>query len=661
MSVDASVQESSSQDAIYQAKSLLQQGRAADAETVIGSLLNSDEENAEGLYILGVCQRYRKQPEKALQTLEKLKAVEPAYGRAFQEAGHNYRLMQDSEAAIEAYEHAVLRNPALTASWRALVELHQAQGNHNAAEQARQQLVHWSEMPIELVSVSSMIHEGKLYKAEQLCRSFLQQKPHHIEAMRLLADIGAKLMVLDDAEFLLESCVEFEPDNVAARFDYANVLYKRQKYKEALEQAEILHRRDPANLAFNMTLANSHVGAGDMEAALRIYNDVLQDEPDNPNVLLMQGHALKTVGKLDDAITAYRKAYAVKPDFGDVFWSLANLKTYRFSDKEIEQMKLREEDGKTDFVDRFHFCFALGKAFEDRKEFALSMEYYQRGNELKKQQSRYSADRTDNEFKAQIKECSAALFEAKKGCGHSAPDPIFIVGLPRAGSTLLEQILASHSQVDGTMELPNIMALVHRLNGRRRIDDDQRYPGILHELTAEQLHQFGEDFINSTRIYRKGAPFFIDKMPNNFRHIGLINLILPNAKIIDARRDPMSCCFSGFKQLFAEGQEFSYGLEEIGRYYKGYVELMDHWEKVLPGKILRVQHEDVVEDLETQVRRILEFCGLPFEKACLDFYKTDRAVNTPSSEQVRQPIYKSGLDQWRNFEPYLGPLKAALA
>lgn len=661
MSVDASAQVSSSEEVINQAKSLLQQGRAADAETVIGSLLNSDEENAEGLYILSVCQRYRKQPEKALQTLEKLKAVEPAYGRAFQEAGHNYRLMQDSEAAIEAYEHAVLRNPALTASWRALFELHQAQGNHKAAEQARQQLVHWSEMPIELVSVSSMIHEGKLYKAEQLCRSFLQQKPHHIEAMRLLADIGAKLMVLDDAEFLLESCVEFEPDNVAARFDYANVLYKRQKYREALEQAEILHRRDPANLAFNMTLANSHVGAGDMEAALRIYNDVLRDKPDNPNVLLMQGHALKTVGKLDDAIAAYRKAYGVKPDFGDVFWSLANLKTYRFSDEEIEQMRAREEDGKTDFVDRFHFCFALGKAFEDRKEFALSMEYYQRGNALKKQQSRYSADRTDNEFKAQIKECSEALFEAKKGCGHQAPDPIFIVGLPRAGSTLLEQILASHSQVDGTMELPNIMALVHRLNGRRRIDDDQRYPGILHELTAEQLHQFGEDFINSTRIYRKGAPFFIDKMPNNFRHIGLINLILPNAKIIDARRDPMSCCFSGFKQLFAEGQEFSYGLEEIGRYYKGYVELMDHWDKVLPGKILRVQHEDVVEDLETQVHRILDFCGLPFEKACLDFYKTDRAVNTPSSEQVRQPIYKSGLDQWRNFEPYLDPLKAALA
>ncbi|MCH7696811.1 MAG: sulfotransferase [Proteobacteria bacterium] len=656
-----SVQTNSSEDDLaQQAQALLQDGKAAAAESVINELLQNDNENTEGLYILAVCQRYLKQPEQALQTLVKLNSVKPEYGRAYQEAGHNHRLMRATVSAITAYHKAVHYNPALVASWQVLYELHQQQGNKHAAAEARKPLLRLQEMPDELVSVTSMLHEGKLYKAERLCRHFLQKTPHHVEAMRLLAELGVKFMVLDDAEFLLESCVEFEPENHHARFDYANVLFKRYKFKQALQQAEILHRRNPTDLAVNMTLANSHMGAGDMDSALTIYHDVLTETPDNPNVLLQQAHALKTVGKLNDAIASYHKAYTVKADYGDAFWSLANLKTYRFSDAEITAMKTREQDDRTDFVDRFHFCFALGKAFEDRKDFAVAMDYYQRGNALKKQQSHIRTENIEKDFKSQISSCTSTLFDAKKGCGHPAPDPIFIVGLPRAGSTLLEQILASHSQVDGTMELHNIPALVHRLKGRRRIDDDPRYPGILYELSAEQLNQYGEDFINSTQIYRQGAPFFIDKMPNNFRHIGLIHLILPNAKIIDARRDPMACCFSGFKQLFAEGQEFTYGLEEIGRHYKGYVELMDHWDKVIPRKILRVQHEDVVQDLETEVRRMLDFCGLPYEQACVEFYKTDRAIKTPSSEQVRQPIYKSGLEQWRNFEPYLQPLKDAL-
>jgi hypothetical protein len=256
--------------------------------------------------------------------------------------------------------------------------------------------------------------------------------------------------------------------------------------------------------------------------------------------------------------------------------------------------------------------------------------------------------------------CTAELFERHQDSGYAAGDPIFVVGLPRAGSTLLEQILASHSQVDGTLELPNIPAMAFRLAGRRRIDEEPLYPAVLQDLSADKLRQMGKEFIDETQVHRKGAPFFIDKMPNNFRHIGLIRLILPNAKIIDARRHPLACCFSGFKQLFASGQEFTYGLREIGLYYRDYVELMDHWDDVLPGRILRVQYEDVVADLETQVRRILEYCELPFEQACIEFHQTERAVRTPSSEQVRQPIYTSGLEQWRNFEPWLGPLKEAL-
>ena len=655
-------QAQSSDDLIHKAKQRIQQGQISEAEGVVLELLNQDQDqdNVEGLYLLAVCQRYLKKTAKALETLEKLKGVSPSYGRAFQEQGHIYRQQQDIMPAMDAYKQAVLLNPALLACWQALADLYLEQGDHLAANEMREQVQYLSSLPMELLSVTSMIHEGKLYKAEQLCRSYLQKIPHHADAMRLLADIGARMQVLDDAEFLLESCVEFHPDNKMARFDYANLLNKRQKFKEALEQIGILHDEAPDNLAFNLTMANAYVGAGDIEAALLTYEEVLRQAPNNPNVLLMQGHALKAVARVEEAVSVYRGAYSVRPDFGDAFWSLANLKTYRFNDEEIEMMKERQSDKKTVLIDRIHFCFALGKAFEDREEYAVAMEYYQLGNSLKVQESRYSADIVDKEFQAQIQVCNGELFDKHDGRGSAASDPIFIVGLPRAGSTLLEQILSSHSQVDGTMELPNVIAIMNKLNGRRKVGDEQRYPAILNDLSADQLAQLGEEYISGTQIYRQGAAYFIDKMPNNFRHIGLIHTILPNAKIIDARRHPMACCFSGFKQLFAEGQEFTYGQKDIGRYYKNYVELMDHWDEVLPGKVLRVHYEDVVNGLESQVHRILEYCGLAFEESCMNFHQTERAVKTPSSEQVRQPIFKSGIEQWKNFEPYLDQLRGSL-
>ena len=311
-------------------------------------------------------------------------------------------------------------------------------------------------------------------------------------------------------------------------------------------------------------------------------------------------------------------------------------------------------------TDRIHICFALGKHFEDKKQFKQSFEYYERGNSLQRSQQHYKKEQITDILALQHKYCNQTLFDKQKDMGCTAPDPIFIVGLPRAGSTLLEQILASHSKVDGTLELPNIPALAYRLAGRKTIDETPDYPENLATLNEEQLKTFGNNFLDDTRIHREKAPYFIDKMPNNFRHIALIHLILPNAKIIDARRNPMACCFSGFKQLFASGQQFSYGLEEIGTYYKDYIKLMDHWDKMLPGKILRVQYEDVVADLKKEVIRILDYCGLPFEENCINFHQTERNIRTPSSEQVRQPIYKSGLEQWKNYEPWLGPLKKAL-
>jgi hypothetical protein len=350
-----------------------------------------------------------------------------------------------------------------------------------------------------------------------------------------------------------------------------------------------------------------------------------------------------------------------RPSFGDAYWSLANLKTYRFSDDEIARMLIEQASPATSLVDRYHLCFALGKAFEDRGEYAESWRHYEQGNALKRSESRYRPEIFETNTRKQMEVCTREFLQCHASVGDPSAAPIFIVGLPRAGSTLIEQILASHSQVEGTQELADIPRIVLDLQGRDPDLDNPRYPGVLVDMKPGDFRKLGEKYLHDTRIYRSGKPYFIDKMPNNFRHLGLIHLMLPNAKIIDARREPMACCFSNLKQLFAQGQEFTYSVEDIARYYRTYLELMRHWDNVLPGRVLRVHHEDVVEDLEGNVRRILDYCGLPFESTCLDFHKTDRSVRTPSSEQVRQPIFREGLDQWKKYEPWLEPLKSALS
>ncbi|MGB0513950.1 MAG: tetratricopeptide repeat-containing sulfotransferase family protein, partial [Wenzhouxiangellaceae bacterium] len=517
-----------------------------------------------------------------------------------------------------------------------------------------------SGLPRELVSVTSMMHEGKLYKAEKLCRHFLQNNPHHLEAMRLLAQIGSRLNIYDDAEFLLESALEMEPDFDLARMDYVKVLHQRQKFERAFSEARKLRERMPGNPGAELAYANQCSAVGHYDEALKVLDRMI-GRVDNPaNVQMLRGHALKTIGRADDAVEAYRAAYTARPTLGDAWWSLANMKTFRFSDQELERMQAQVDAPGLGRVDEYHLCFALGKALEDREQFERAFEFYARGNRLKKEELRYSADRMQADFDRQKAFFTPTRVEAFSGRGVDASDPIFIVGLPRAGSTLVEQILASHSQIDGTLELPNILATAHRLNGRLQQGQEPRYPGILADLEPEKFAEMGQRYLDETRIHREHAPLFTDKMPNNFRHVGLILSILPNARIIDARRAPLSCCFSGYKQLFAEGQEFSYSLDDIGRYYAGYVDLMAHWKRLYPDAILQVDYEDVVDDLEPQVCRMLEFLGLEFEPACVEFHRTRRSVRTASSEQVRQPIYRSGVEQWRNFEPWLGELQQAL-
>ncbi len=647
-------------DIIRTAQSQLYNSQFDAALTTLSGILDKAPEHLDALYMSTVCQRYAKRSEAAFHIIEKLKNLSPEFGRNFQEEGHLYRELGQTENALRAFAQACLLNPALIASWRAQSDLLNEGGRKEEAAQASAQADRLAALPRELLSVTNFIYEGKTLKAEALCRHFLKNHPHHIEGMRLLAEIGVRFGVLDEADFLLESAIEFDPENIQLRLDYIQVLRKRQKIYESVKQARYLLDKDNKNPVFQSTFAIESLQAGDFDTALAMFDKVLEKLPNDPSTLTSRGHVLKTSGNQKEAITSYRLAYRAKPDHADAYYSLANLKTYQFNDEEVAAMRTHESQKGTLYRDRIHFCFALGKAYEDRRDYEKSFLFYENGNRLKCAQSGYTAETMGEELKAQIATCTSAFFENSKGHGCQAPDPIFIVGLPRAGSTLLEQILASHSQVDGTLELPNILTLSHNLRGRSLAGSGSQYPKIMSELTHEQLCKFGEAYIQDTQFHRQGAPFFTDKMPNNFRHIGLIHSILPNAKIIDARRHPMSCCFSGFKQLFAEGQEFTYSLDNIGRYYKGYVDLMDHWDRVLPGKVLRVQYEDVVDDLEAQVRRILKHCHLPFEQSCIDFYKTKREVRTASSEQVREPINTRGLAQWENYEPYLGELTAAL-
>jgi tetratricopeptide (TPR) repeat protein len=645
---------------VLRIRGLLQRNQFAPALAAAETLLARVPENRDVWYMLAVSQRYLGRINDALATLARFQTIHPGYSRLFQERGHCSVAARDPDAAIEAYLQAVNLNAALPASWKALQVLFHAAGRPAEAETAAAHVAKLASLPPAVVTASSMFADGEVHEAERVVRQFLQTHGDHIEAMRLLAQIGMKLDVLDDAEFLLESVLVFAPDYHLARFDYVTVLLRLHKFAQALQQIETLLRAEPDNRAYRTCYANACAGLGRHEEALRVFRELVVGAPKAADVHLSIAHALKTLGRQQQAIEAYRAAAAANPSFGDAYWSLANLKTYRFSDDEVARMREQEAAPGTKLVDRYHLCFALGKALEDAAQYAESFRYYERGNSLRKGESRYRPEPIERSARLQAVVCTAEFFAARTGVGCERADPIFIVGLPRAGSTLIEQILASHSGVEGTMELADIPRLVARLQGRDPDDAKSRYPGVLVELAAEELKRFGEKYLADTQVYRTGKQFFIDKNPNNFRHIGLIHLILPNAKIIDARREPMACCFSNFKQLFAAGQEFTYSLEDIGRYYRSYVELMRHWDEVLPGKVLRVQHEELVEDLTGYVRRILDFCGLEFEPQCLEFYKTERAVRTASSEQVRRPIFKEGLDQWRHFEPFLGPLKAAL-
>jgi tetratricopeptide (TPR) repeat protein len=549
----------------------------------------------------------------------------------------------------------------LADAWRALGDHYTLLGETAAADAAYALHIKASTRDPKLLAPAAALCDGRIAVAEQLLRAHLRQFPTDVVAIRMLAEVAGRLRRNADAEHLLARCLELAPGFSAARQNYALILHRQNKAAAALEQLDILLKREPRSPGLRNLKAAVLGTIGEYGPALELYAGVVAEFPNQPKIWLSYGHALKTAGRQQESIAAYRKSIELAPGLGEAWWSLANLKTFRFTPDELEFMEGQLAKPELPLEDRFHFGFTLGKALEDGGRYAGSFAHYAEANRLRRSVVRYDPEETTTHVRRCKTLFTREFLAARAGGGCPAPDPVFIVGLPRAGSTLVEQILASHSAVEGTMELQDMVSLARELGGKTQRTDVSKYPEILGGMTPVQLRELGERYLERTRIQRKtGATLFIDKLPNNWAHTGLIHLILPNAKIIDARRHPLSCCFSGFKQHFARGQHFTYSLPEIGRYYRDYVELMAHFDEVLPGRVHRVIYEHMVADTEAEVRRLLAYCGLPFEEACLEFYRNERAVRTASSEQVRQPIFTDAVDQWRHYDAWLDPLREAL-
>jgi predicted Zn-dependent protease len=626
-----------------------------------GEILAAAPDHPAATLVLGVARRNGGDVAAALQILEPLVRDHPNWAAAHYELGQTLGSAGRGDEAVQELQRAVALKPELPDAWRALADHLTAIGDTEGADTAYARHIRFSTRDPRLLEPAAALCENRIATAESLLRQHLKQYPTDVAAIRMLAEVAARLGRYGDASRLLARCLELAPSFATARYHYAIVLHRDHKDTEALAALAPLLAAEPRNPAYRNLRAVILSGLGDYDNALRLYKDILREYPRQAKVWMSYGHALKTAGRREDSIGAYRMSIGLMPQLGEAYWSLANLKTFRFTTEDMAAMRAQLARAEVAGEDRFHLHFSLGKALEDAGDYAESFEQYAEGNRLRRAAAPYSAD--DNHAKMQRRKAvfNSALFAEKADYGDPAPDPIFIVGLPRSGSTLLEQILSSHPEVEGTMELPDIIGIARELGRPEQRGGRFRYPEVLATLSAEQCRDLGARYLKQTRVQRRtSAPYFIDKMPNNFAHIGLIHLILPNAKIIDARRHPMACCFSNFKQHFARGQHFTYSLDDIGRYYRDYVELMAHIDAVLPGRVHRVIYEQLIEDTEAEVRRLLDYCGLPFDERCLLFYENDRAVRTASSEQVRQPLYRDAVDHWRHYAQWLGTLRTAL-
>jgi predicted Zn-dependent protease len=647
-------------DALAQAARMLA-ARPDLAEEQVREILKAVPDQPHALLMLGAARRLQNDPAGARALLEPLTLAQPNAPDVQFELGMALGALGENRKAIAVLSRAAALNLKHPQAWRALGDEKTLAGDTKGADAAYARHIQASVNDPKLMEAAAALVANDLPVAEHLLRAFLKEHPTDVSALRMLAEVGARLRRYEDAEMLLARALELAPGFAAARQNYASILYRHNKPQEVIAQTDILLKADPRNPNHRALRAAALGQLGEYAQASAAYEKLLAEFPQYADAWMSYGHTLKTQGRTSEGIAAYRKSIEQKPNLGEAYWSLANLKTFRFSPADVEAMRAQLARDDLSNADRFHFEFALAKALEDENRFEDAFAHYEKGNALRRETAPYDSDDMAETVRRAKALFAPDFFAARANVGSAAPDPIFIVGLPRAGSTLIEQILSSHSQVEGTMELHDIGQMVRKIGGAGKKGRASTYPDILAAFAPEQFRALGEEYLKRTRVHRKtDRPFFIDKMPNNFLHSGFIRLILPRARIIDARRHPLGCCLSCFKQHFARGQTFAYSLTDLGDYYAHYVELMAHYDAVMPGHVHRVFYENMVSDPEEEVRRLLAYCGLPFEDSCLRFYENDRAVRTASSEQVRQPIFTGATDHWQNFEPWLNPLKAAL-
>lgn len=644
------------------------QSRLAEIERLLGSdpesadtkaseLLHAVPGEPMALLFQGIARRMLGNPQAAAAVLRPLTEKWPDAPMPYLQLGLALREGGDDSAAVASMRRAVEVRPDFADAWLALGDLLAAMSDSTGAAEAFGRYVGCSESIPLLMQAGRALQDNRVQEAESLLRNRLRAQPNDVVALCMLADIAERVGRMDETDALLTRCLELAPDYFRARYNHTVMLLRQSEPERALEEVDRMLAEDPKNTDCRKLKAAILVRLLEYDESIQICEELLEEDPDQPTVWTSLGHMLKSVGRREDCIAAYRKAIELAPHYGEPHWSLANLKTHQVDEDVLEAMRVQLQNPSLSHTDRLHFSFAMGKALEDREEFEESFRHYAEGNRLRREVAPYNPQ----ELEEHVRRCKEMLtkefFAARSGYGAADPDPIFVLGLPRSGSTLVEQILASHSAVEGTMELPNIASIARSLENSTAPDGAQSYLSALGELDEDELRELGRSYLEQTSVHRRlGTPHFIDKMPNNFAHTGLIHLILPNARIIDVRRHPMACGFSLFKEHFARAQNFSYSLETIGRYYRNYVELMTHFDEVLQGRVHRVIYESLVGDTEAEIRRLLAYCDLPFEDSCLSFHENARAVSTASAEQVRKPIFRGGLDHWRNFEPWLGPL-----
>lgn len=632
----------------------LKDGNADRTVEMCNTALTKNPADGKMRVLLATAQVRQGQFESAESNLRQVLTAFPDIPKANRELGNALLGQGKGDDAVKAFQRVVELTPEIAVAHFDLSLALSKIGREEESQDALEKSFELDPERRELLDAMKLQREKKFSKAEVIYRDVLRRDPANVNATRLLGLNALEMGQHRLAIRLLRNAIKLRPGFFGARLDLARAYIERDDLTEGKEALEEAIKLEPKLPYPRMLLGNLFSKAGRYEEAVVAFEESLVLDPKQGGSLAGIGHALKTVGRQDEAIAAYRECIRLYPSAGETYWSLANLKTFRFTDEEIENMITFVDDSKLPDETRVNFNFALGKAYEDRGEFERAFSYYETGNRIRRENERYDPVSTEVIHDRIIKTISADCLTKHENSGDPDPAPIFIVGLPRSGSTLVEQILASHEQVEGTHELPDLPRIIMEINKQR--PHGETYPEALSYFSADELKQLGRQYLDSTLRHRAGLPFFTDKMPNNFPSVGLIQLILPNAKIINARRHPLDSCMGSFKQLFFKGQAFTYDLIEIGEYYLEYQRVMDHWHELLPGKVLDVQYEEMVMDQENQTRRLIDFCGLPWDDGCLRFYETDRAVNTASSEQVRQPIYSKSVNSWRRFENELQPL-----